>query len=131
MCTKSGAPVATSIICVSAVVDPDEEEDVDAELERARQAAMRSTGAGPADDADGALVIKVQCKHGSVHIRQPREAHFEELLQKFLKYATEHKWCARGAACTLKFDGDEIDAANDTPEGLGMDTGEAIDALLS
>lgn len=112
-------------------MDIDEDEAAEAELARAREAAMRSVAAGPADEADGALVIRVQCKQGSVQIRQQREENFEELLQKFLKYAVEHKWCSRGAACKLQFDGDGIDPTSDTPEGLDMDTGEAIDALWS
>jgi hypothetical protein len=133
------------------------EADIDAELERERASLLAAAppsagvagGAGPAAtnaaDCGELLVLKVQCKAGSVQIRQPKRAALAPLLEKFTAYAAQHGWGADAASgkggtksklskaavrWRLQYDGDDVHADKDTPEGLELEEGDVLDAVL-
>jgi glycine/D-amino acid oxidase-like deaminating enzyme len=105
--------------------------DVEEELAQELEAAKRSAAGSSVQASENARVLKVQCQHGSVLIRQGGTANFEELLAKFVKYAVEKGWCTENAKCTLQFDGDDVDVSGNTPEGLGINDGEVLDVLIA
>jgi TPP-dependent indolepyruvate ferredoxin oxidoreductase alpha subunit len=106
-----------------------EEVDVDQELAQELEAAKRCAAEG-LSGSEHSLVLKVQCKHGSVQIRQGKTANFEELLGKFEKYAVKKGWCTAKQKCILQFDGDSVEVLEDTPETLSIDSGEVLDVII-
>jgi hypothetical protein len=109
-------------------MEDDNEELAEAELRREREEALRCAQADIGSLAGG-LVLKVQCRHGSVQIRQGKTDNFKALLQKFVAYAETKGWANKGQKLTLQFDGDVI-ADTSTPEELAMEDAEAIDVAI-
>lgn len=109
------------------VEDVDDEEAVEAEL-AAEQVLLRQG----ADATSGAntMVLKVQCKHGHVQIRQQIEGNFVELMQKFRAHAVEQKWAKKSSKMILECDGDAVDLKNSTPEEFELEDGMALDVLI-
>lgn len=109
------------------VEDVDDEEEVEAEL-AAEQKLLRQ-GADATRGANN-LVLKVQCKHGHVQIRQQIDGNFVELMQKFRAYAVKQKWAKKSSKMILECDGDHVDLENSTPEEFDLEDGMALDVLI-
>ena len=112
----------------------DEDDDDDAaelEFQKAREAALAGAQSTGAAAAPKAMVLKVQCKHGAVQIRQGRDSNFEELLQKFTAHAQKQQWLHRGQRCVLQIDGEDVDVASKQPADFDLDEGEVVDVKIS
>lgn len=77
------------------------------------------------------MVLKVQCKHGSVQIRQGEASNFVELMSKFRDHAIKKQWMTAKQRCVLEFDGDTVDPARATPADLDeLEDGETMDVKI-
>ena len=85
---------------------------------------------GTAQDAN-TIVLKVQCKHGSVQIRQGMESNFVELMSKFRAHAVKRQWMTAKQKCVLQVDGDAVDPEDGTPEELDLEDDMVVDVKIS
>lgn len=109
-------------------VSDDDEEEVKAELEREQELLLRQGAAAAGGDAP--MVLKVQCKHGHVQIRQGADDNFVELMDKFRKYAVQQGWAQKKTKMILECDGDYVDLVNDSPGDFDLEDGMALDVLI-
>ena len=125
--------VPRTVSALLADLEEDEEDIAEAELRREREAAKLNAASKQAGggQADGLLVLKVQCHAGHVHIRQKPDGNFMELMQKFKAHAEKQGWASPGQRLALKFDGDDIDPEGSSPEELDIENEEVLDVTIT
>jgi len=106
----------------------DDEEEVKAELEREQEVLMRRGAA--AANCENTMVLKAQCKHGQVQIRQGADDNFVEFMEKFRKYAIQKGWAQKKSKMILECDGDHVDLAKNSPDDFDLEEGMALDVLI-